>query len=182
MSGAEIMQVATLGGGCFWCLEAVFEQLRGVGAVRSGYAGGSVADPTYQEVCGGGTGHAEVVQLQFDPREITYREILEVFFTIHDPTTMNRQGADTGSQYRSAIFYDSPEQKTAAEGIIAEMEKEKVFDDPIVTEVVPLEKFYEAEKYHQEYYERNGNQPYCQVVISPKVEKFRKTYAEKLKK
>lgn len=182
MTGAEIMQAATLGGGCFWCLEAVFEQLQGVLSVKSGYAGGTVPNPTYEQVCGGKTGHAEVVQLEFDPREIAYREILEIFFTIHDPSTENRQGADVGAQYRSVIFTHSPEQKITAEEIIAEMEREKVWDDPIVTEVVPLDGFYPAENYHQEYYDRNRSQPYCQIVINPKVEKFRKKFADKLKK
>jgi len=179
MEGAGIMELATLGGGCFWCLEAIFQQLQGVGAVRSGYAGGSVANPTYADVCDGETGHAEVVQLEFDPREISYREILEVFFVIHDPTTKDRQGADVGPQYRSVILTHSPEQKEAAEGIIAELEG--IFDDPIVTELASLDRFYEAEKHHQDFYFRNRTQPYCRMVIDPKLAKFRKTFAEKLK-
>jgi peptide-methionine (S)-S-oxide reductase len=179
-SSSENRGVATLGGGCFWCLEAVYNQLRGVLSVRSGYAGGHIPNPTYQQVCGGGTGHAEVVQIAFDPASITFRDLLEVFFTIHDPTTLNRQGADVGTQYRSAIFYHTPEQKETAEQVIAEMNAEKVWDSQIVTEVVPLKDFYEAEAYHQEYYQNNSSQPYCQVVIAPKVAKFRQKYFEKL--
>lgn len=175
-------EVATLAGGCFWCLEAVYNQLRGVLSVESGYAGGHVPNPTYQQVCMGGTGHAEVVQITFDPQAITFRDLLEVFFTIHDPTTLNRQGADVGTQYRSAIFYHTPSQKEVAEQIIAEMNAAKVWDDPIVTEVVPLEEFYRAEDYHQEYYQNNSAQPYCQVVIAPKVAKFRQKYFEKLRR
>lgn len=175
-------EVATLAGGCFWCLEAVYNQLRGVLKVESGYAGGHIPNPTYQQVCTGGTGHAEVVQITFDPGEITYRDLLEVFFTIHDPTTLNRQGADVGTQYRSAIFYHTPEQKEEAEKIIAELGAEKVWDAPIVTEVTPLKEFYEAEAYHQEYYQNNPFQPYCQVVIAPKVAKFRQKYFEKLRR
>jgi peptide-methionine (S)-S-oxide reductase len=172
---------ATLGGGCFWCLEAVYEQLQGVEKVESGYSGGTVDNPSYRQVTTGTTGHAEVVQLTFDPKVTTFREILEVFFTIHDPTTLNRQGADVGPQYRSAIFYHSEEQKAVAEDVIREMEAEGIWDDPIVTEVTPFSAFYKAEDYHQEYYRRNRGQPYCQIVIAPKVAKFRQKYLAKLK-
>lgn len=175
------LRMATLGGGCFWCLEAVYKELQGVEQVVSGYAGGDVANPTYKQVCTGTTGHAEVVQLSYDPDVISYRELLEVFFTIHDPTTLNRQGADVGPQYRSAIFYHDEEQKEAAHDIIEELEEENVFADPIVTEVSALDDFYRAEDYHQDYYEKNPNQGYCQVVIAPKLAKFRKTFAEKRK-
>jgi peptide-methionine (S)-S-oxide reductase len=175
------MATATLAGGCFWCLEAVFLRLRGVRRVESGYAGGHVENPGYRAVCTGTTGHAEVVQVDFDPEEISYRELLEVFFAIHDPTTLNRQGADVGTQYRSAIFYHDEAQKQAAERTIAELEEQKIWDDPIVTEIVPLERFYPAEDYHREYYDRNPEQGYCQVVISPKVSKLRQKFAEKLK-
>ncbi len=174
-------EVATLAGGCFWCLEAVFDDLKGVVDVVSGYSGGSVAAPSYRDVCTGTTGHAEVVQVTFDPTQISFREILEVFFTIHDPTTLNRQGADVGTQYRSAIFYHSPEQKATAESVIQEIQGQKVWDDPIVTEVTPFQAFYPAEDYHQEYFAHNQYQPYCQVVIAPKVAKFRKHYLERLK-
>ena len=175
-------EVATLGGGCFWCLEAVFQELKGVEKVESGYTGGTGADPTYREVCSGTTGHAEVVQVTFDPEAISFEEILEVFFTIHDPTTMNRQGVDVGTQYRSAIFYDTPEQKKIAEQVIKEVNAAGIWDEPIVTEVTPLKTFYPAEDYHQEYYKINPEQPYCQVVIAPKIAKFRKQYLTKLKK
>jgi peptide-methionine (S)-S-oxide reductase len=174
-------EVATLGGGCFWCLEAVYEQLIGVTSVASGYAGGTVPRPTYEEVCSGSTGHAEVVQITFDPEVITFEELLEVFFTIHDPTTLNRQGADIGTQYRSAIFTHDERQRATAEAVILRFEAEGIWGDPIVTEVRPLEVFYRAEDYHQEYYRRNSGQPYCQVVIAPKVAKFRKQYYEKLR-
>ncbi|MGH7644369.1 MAG: peptide-methionine (S)-S-oxide reductase MsrA [Gemmatimonadales bacterium] len=174
-------ELATLGGGCFWCLEAVFEQLRGVTKVASGYAGGRDANPTYEAVCSGTTGHAEVVQITFDPAAITYRELLEVFFTIHDPTTLNRQGPDSGTQYRSVVFYHSPEQRATAERVIAELEAAKLWDDPVVTERAALTAFYPAEGYHQEYYRRNANQPYCRVVIAPKVAKLRSKYLAKLK-
>ncbi|MDH3455545.1 MAG: peptide-methionine (S)-S-oxide reductase MsrA [Gemmatimonadota bacterium] len=174
-------QVATLAGGCFWCLEAVFDQLRGVERVQSGYAGGQVPNPSYELVCTGTTGHAEVVQVTFDPAEITFRELLEVFFTIHDPTTPNRQGGDVGTQYRSAIYHHSPEQEEAAKAVIAELERDKVWTG-IVTEVAPLDVFYPAEAYHNDYFARNTNQPYCQAVIAPKVAKLRKTYLERLKK
>jgi peptide-methionine (S)-S-oxide reductase len=175
------MEIATLGGGCFWCLEAVFEQLRGVAKVESGYAGGHAAAPTYRQVCSGDTGHAEVVQVSFDPAMLSYREILEVFFAIHDPTTLNRQGADVGTQYRSAVFYHTPAQKQTAEQLIAELSAAKVWDRPIVTEVVPFQAFYKAEDYHQGYYQQNPGQAYCQVVISPKVAKLRQRFADKLK-
>jgi peptide-methionine (S)-S-oxide reductase len=181
MTGGPI-DTATLAGGCFWCLEAAFDQLKGVESVQSGYAGGNVANPTYEQVCTGRTGHAEVVQVRFDPDVITYRDLLEVFFVIHDPTTLNRQGADTGTQYRSAIFYHTPEQRAEAERVIADLTARKVWDDPIVTEVVPLEAFYPAEEYHRDYYRRNPNQGYCQLVIAPKVAKVRKQYFERLKK
>jgi len=174
-------EVATLGGGCFWCLEAVFEQLRGVDKVESGYAGGAVAEPTYHQVCTGDTGHAEVVQITFDPAVITYREVLDVFFATHDPTTLNRQGPDFGTQYRSAIFYHMPEQKEAAEQRIRELNAAKIWDAPIVTQVVPLQAFYRAEDYHQGYFRGNPGQPYCQAVVSPKVAKFRKQFTSKLK-
>ncbi len=175
------MELATLAGGCFWCLEAVFEQLRGVTKVVSGYAGGQVPNPNYAAVCSGTTGHAEVLQIAFDPAVITFRDLLDVFFTIHDPTTLNRQGGDEGTQYRSAIFHHTPEQKAKAERAIEELEAAKVWDDPIVTEIVPFTVFYPAENYHQEYYRRNANQPYCRAVIAPKVTELRSKYLEKLK-
>jgi peptide-methionine (S)-S-oxide reductase len=181
MSTDNSRETATLAGGCFWCLEAVFKDLRGVQSVVSGYAGGDVANPTYSQVCDGTTGHAEVVQVTFDPREATYRELLEVFFTIHDPTTLNRQGADIGTQYRSAVFYHTPEQRKIAEAVIAELSSAHVWDAPIVTEVVPLTEFYPAEGYHQNYFENNPFQPYCRAVVAPKVAKFRKQFLEKLK-
>jgi peptide-methionine (S)-S-oxide reductase len=174
-------EMATLGGGCFWCLEAVYEQLKGVEAVVSGYCGGEVANPTYEQVCTGTTGHAEVVQITFDSSAITFRDILNVFFTIHDPTTLNRQGADVGTQYRSAIFYHSPEQRQVAEEAIAELTAAGLWNDPIVTEVVPLSTFYPAEEYHQGYFRRNPYQGYCQIVIAPKVAKFRQQYVDQLK-
>jgi len=174
-------EVATLAGGCFWCLEAVFEQMRGVETVKSGYAGGSVPNPRYDDVCTGRTGHAEVVQVTFDPAEVSYRELLEVFFTIHDPTTLNQQGADRGTQYRSAIFTHSPEQEVTAREVIRDLEAEAVWDDPIVTQVEPLTQFWPAEDYHDAYYRRNSRQPYCQVVIAPKVAKFRQKYLSKLR-
>lgn len=175
-------EIATLAGGCFWCLEAVFDELQGVEKVESGYAGGRVKNPTYREVCTGTTGHAEVVQITFDPQVITFKDLLKVFFTIHDPTTLNRQGADVGTQYRSAIYYHSPEQKAIAEEVIAEMTAAKLWDDPIVTEVTPLAEFYPAEEYHRDYYQRNPAQPYCQMVIAPKVAKSRKKFLDKLKR
>jgi peptide-methionine (S)-S-oxide reductase len=167
-------EFATFGGGCFWCLEAIFEMLQGVDKVVSGYTGGHMDNPDYRSVCTGQTGHAEVVQITFDPAVASYRELLDVFFGTHDPTTLNRQGADVGTQYRSAIFYHSPQQKEEAERRIAELNAERIFDRPIVTEVVPLEKFYPAEDYHQGYYRANPEQGYCQAVIAPKVAKLRK--------
>ena len=175
-------EVATLAGGCFWCLEAVYNELRGVEKVVSGYAGGHVPNPTYEEVCTGRTGHAEVVQITFDPQVISYKELLDVFFTIHDPTTLNRQGADVGTQYRSAIFHHSPEQKAAAEKAIADITAAKIWNGPLVTEVNELTKFYAAEAYHQNYFVRNPTQGYCRMVIEPKVIKFRKQFLPKLKK
>lgn len=174
-------EIATLAGGCFWCLEAVYEQLRGVVKVESGYAGGHVPNPTYAQVCDGVTGHAEVVQITFEPAVITYSDLLEVFFVIHDPTTLNRQGADVGTQYRSAIYYHSPAQQTIAKEVIAAFEAAKLYDDPIVTEVAPIERFYKAEAYHQGYYRANPNQGYCRVVIAPKVAKARKVFVDRLK-
>jgi peptide-methionine (S)-S-oxide reductase len=174
-------EVATLGGGCFWCLEAVYDELDGVLHVESGYAGGRVPHPSYYQVCTGTTGHAEVVQVTFNPAVLSFREILEVFFAIHDPTTLNRQGADVGTQYRSAIFYHSPEQKEIAEQMIRGLEDAHTWDAPIVTEVTPFTAFYQAEETHQEYYQRNPAQPYCRVVISPKLAKFRKLYLARLK-
>jgi len=174
-------EVATIGGGCFWCLEAVFEQLNGVTRVISGYSGGSVSNPTYEQVCSGRTGHAEVVQITFDPRLLSYKELLQVFFSIHDPTTLNRQGHDVGSQYRSVIYFQNDDQKIQAENIMKEIEIEQVWNDPIVTEVAPLEAFYPAEEYHQEYFRNHPDQTYCQVVISPKVVKFRKQFLDRLK-
>lgn len=175
-------EVATLAGGCFWCLEAAFQQLRGVERVTSGYAGGATAQPSYEAVCSGDTGHAEVVQIEYDPKEISYRELLEVFFTIHDPTTLNRQGADVGTQYRSAIFVHNPEQRTIAEEVIAEYNAEDLWGAPIVTEVVPLTQFFPAEAYHRDYFTRNPYQPYCMAVVAPKVAKVRAKYASRVKK
>lgn len=175
-------ETATLGGGCFWCLEAVYEQLQGVVRVESGYAGGAVPNPTYEQVSTGRTGHAEVVQVIFDPRTISYEEILGVFFSIHDPTTLNRQGADVGTQYRSVILTHDAGQRAIAEEVIARVEAEEIWEDPIVTEIAPLEAFYRAEDYHQKYYRRNRGQPYCQVVIAPKVAKFRKEHFDKLRR
>jgi len=175
-------EIATLAGGCFWCLEAVFDDLKGVASVESGYMGGRTSNPTYEEVCSGKTGHAEVVQLTFDPAVVTFKEILEVFFVIHDPTTLDRQGNDVGTQYRSAVFYHSAEQKAAAEQVIANLGSARVYDDPIVTEVAAASQFYRAETYHQEYFQRNPGQPYCAYVVRPKVAKFRKQFLGKLKK
>jgi methionine-S-sulfoxide reductase len=174
-------EVATLGGGCFWCLEAVYDELDGVFSVESGYSGGAVAHPTYRQVCTGVTGHAEVVQITFDPAVISFREILKVFFDIHDPTTPNRQGADVGTQYRSVIFYHSAAQKEIAEKLIAELNEARVWKLPIVTEVSPFKAFYQAEDYHQEYYAHNRDQPYCRMVIAPKLRKFHKLYFDQLK-
>jgi len=175
------VDTATLGGGCFWCLEAVFQELNGVQRVVSGYAGGQVANPTYEQVCSGRTGHAEVVQVTFDPAQVSFRDVLQVFFGIHDPTTLNRQGADVGTQYRSAIFYNSPEQESIARAVIEEIEKAGIWDAPVVTEVAPLTGFYPAEQYHQDYFRRNPGQGYCRVVIAPKVAKFRKEHLARLK-
>ena len=170
-----------MGGGCFWCLEAVYTELRGVERVISGYAGGSVPHPSYEQVCTGRTGHAEVVQITFDPAQITYRDLLEVFFTIHDPTTLNRQGADVGTQYRSIILYQTPEQEQTARAVIAEINASGIWPRPIVTQVEPLDRFYPAEGYHQNYFERNPDQPYCQIVIAPKVAKARQKFLARLK-
>ena len=174
-------EVATLAGGCFWCLDAVFRGLKGVEQVVSGYAGGTVLNPSYEAVCTGRTGHAEVVQVTFDPAVLSYRDLVEVFFGIHDPTTLNRQGADTGTQYRSAIYYHGPEQERTAREVIAALEREQVFDAPIVTEVAPATEFYPAEEYHQDYFRRNPGQGYCRAVIAPEVAKFRKEHLERLK-
>ncbi len=181
MSENQTLEVATLAGGCFWCLEAVYDQLKGVVDVVSGYAGGQIPNPTYQAVCNGDTGHAEVVQIQYDPRVVTFQDLLNVFFTIHDPTTLNRQGADVGTQYRSAIFYHTPEQQRIAQDTIADLNARKLWDNPIVTEVTAMGTFYAAEDYHQEYFARNPYQGYCQAVVAPKVAKFRKLYIERLK-
>jgi peptide-methionine (S)-S-oxide reductase len=175
-------ETVTLGGGCFWCLEAVYNALRGVERVISGYAGGKVPFPTYEQVCSGRTGHAEVVQVGFDPEVIAYHEILEVFFTIHDPTTLDRQGADVGTQYRSAIFYETPEQQAIAQEVIDQTNASGIWRSPIVTQVAPLDRFYPAEGYHQNYFELNQYQPYCQIVIAPKVAKVRERYLARLKR
>ena len=174
-------EMATLAGGCFWCLEAVYEQVRGVEKVVSGYTGGTVERPTYRQVCTGTTGHAEAVRLTYDPDVVSFAELVELFFAIHDPTTLNRQGPDVGPQYRSAVFYHSEEQRETAEGVIAELTARGVWPAPIVTEVVPLTDFYAAEEYHQEYFRRNPGQPYCQVIIAPKVAKFRSEHLEALR-
>lgn len=174
-------ETATLAGGCFWCLEAVFLGLRGVESVKSGYAGGKTARPTYEQVCTGLTGHAEVVQIVFDPAAISFRDLLDVFFTIHDPTTLNRQGEDIGTQYRSAVFFHSEEQRAAATAAIAALSAARVWDDPVVTEVAPLTEFFPAEAYHDNYFNRNPNQTYCRIVIAPKVAKARKKFLEKLR-
>ena len=178
----EGKEIATLAGGCFWCLEAVYDRLQGVESVESGYMGGQRPDPTYDAVCNGDTGHAEVVRVTFDPKVLSYRDLLEVFFVIHDPTTLNRQGNDVGSQYRSAIFYHTPQHKAEAEKIIRELKADKAFADPIVTEVVAAGEFYIAERYHQDYFQNNPNQPYCHYVVAPKVAKFREKFARRLKK
>ena len=174
-------ELATLAGGCFWCLEAVYEQIEGVLAVASGYTGGTVANPTYKQVCTGTTGHAEVIQLTFDPAKLSYREVLEIFFAFHDPTTMNRQGGDVGTQYRSAIFTHDARQQAEAEAVVRELTDAKVFGAPIVTDIKPLGPFYPAEPYHQSYYRQNPDQPYCRAVIAPKVAKLRAKYASRLK-
>lgn len=174
-------ETATLGGGCFWCLEAVFQELRGVERVLSGYAGGHVANPSYEEVCSGATGHAEVVQVEFDPAVISYRDLLDVFFTIHDPTTPDRQGNDIGPQYRSVIFHHTPEQKRIAEEAVRDLTAARVWEDPIVTELEPLTAFYPAEGYHADYFRRNPDQPYCRIIIAPKVAKARKAFLDRLR-
>ena len=175
------LQTAVFAGGCFWCLEAVFVRVQGVRSVESGYMGGTIKNPAYREVCMGTTGHAEVVRVTFDPQEVSYGELLEVFFAIHDPTTLNQQGNDVGTQYRSAIFYSSDEQKREAEKIIAGLEKSKTWKNPIVTQVAPATAFYKAEDYHQDYFASNPNQPYCQFIVAPKVRKFLKSFPEKAK-
>jgi peptide-methionine (S)-S-oxide reductase len=180
-SGAGL-ETITLGGGCFWCIEAAFAELRGVERVESGYTGGRTVDPTYREVCSGSTGHAEVVNVTFDPAVISLEDILRVFFTVHDPTTLNRQGADVGTQYRSAIYTHSPQQQETARRVIRELEEARTWPAPIVTEVQPLTTFYPAEAYHQDYYSLNGEQPYCRAVIAPKIDKLRKHYRDRLKK
>ncbi|MCH7760730.1 peptide-methionine (S)-S-oxide reductase MsrA [candidate division TA06 bacterium] len=177
--GKEVM---TLGGGCFWCIEAVFDELRGVEGVESGYSGGQVENPTYKQICTGTTGHAEVVQVTFDPEFISLKDLLRVFFTVHDPTTLNRQGPDVGPQYRSVVFYRNPEQKSTVEEMIQEIQGEKLWNSSIVTEIAPFKVFYKAEDYHQEYFKLNGEQPYCRIVIAPKIAKFRKEYRERLKR
>ena len=181
MDADRSKEVATLAGGCFWCLEAVFDDVKGVEQVDSGYSGGNVPNPTYRQVCTGTTGHAEVVQITFDPQLISFKELLQLFFTVHDPTTLNRQGPDVGTQYRSAIFYHTPAQKAIAEQVIKEMTAAQLWPSPIVTEVTPFSAFYKAEDYHQEYFKFNGEQPYCRAVVAPKVAKFRKQFRERLK-
>ncbi|MGH7631040.1 MAG: peptide-methionine (S)-S-oxide reductase MsrA [Gemmatimonadales bacterium] len=178
---SALRETATLAGGCFWCLEAVFQPLAGVDGVASGYTGGVVGRPTYEDVCTGTTGHAEAVQVTFDPEVLDYRELLQLFFAFHDPTTLNRQGGDVGTQYRSAIFHHTPEQERVARDLIAELERERIFPDPIVTEVVPLSEWHPAEEYHQEYYRRNPDRMYCRAVIAPKVAKLRLKYADRIK-
>ncbi|MBL8125968.1 MAG: peptide-methionine (S)-S-oxide reductase MsrA [Pyrinomonadaceae bacterium] len=178
----KVLETATLAAGCFWCVEAVFDDLQGVEDVVSGYSGGHKENPTYQEVCSETTGHAEVAQIRFDPEVLSYADLLRVFFSVHDPTTLNRQGNDIGTSYRSAIFYHSPEQKAIAEEIIKEITAEGIYDNPIVTEVTAFDKFWPAENYHQEYFANNPNQPYCAAVVAPKVAKFRKQFADRLRK
>lgn len=182
MGNDKKYKTATFASGCFWCTEAVFERIEGVVKVISGYTGGHTPNPSYEDVCTGTTGHAEAIQLQYDPDKISYVKLLEVFFSTHDPTTLNRQGADVGTQYRSAIFYHSEDQKKAAEEVIAKLTEEKIFPDPIVTEVKPASTFYEAELYHQNYYDNNKSQPYCSFVITPKIKKFEKVFKDLLKK
>lgn len=181
-NGTHQQEVATLGGGCFWCLEAPYLELKGIQSVVSGYAGGQVLNPTYEQVCSGRTGHAEVVQITYDPNVISYRDLLNVFFTIHDPTTLNRQGADVGTQYRSVIYYHNEEQKAIAEEVMQEISSAGIWRSPLVTELKPLPTFYAAEQYHQNYFANNPFQPYCQVVVAPKVSKVRKQFMEKLKR
>jgi len=180
-SSSPATEIAVLGGGCFWCLEAVFDRLRGVQGVESGYSGGHTANPTYEDVCGGHTGHAEVVRIRFDPAVLSFRDLLLVFFAIHDPTTKDRQGNDVGTQYRSVIFAQTPEQRQDAEAVIAELAAQKRWPGPIVTELTAAAPFYPAESYHQEYFERNGRAPYCQFVVAPKVAKFKKEFGDRLK-
>ncbi len=175
------LALATFGNGCFWCTEAIFQQLKGVESVYPGYTGGSIKNPSYREVCTGTTGHAEAIQIKYDPDVISYRELLDIFFYTHDPTTLNRQGNDVGTQYRSAIFYHDPDQKAAAEEIISQLTTEKVYDDPIVTEIAKIDVFYMAEDYHKNYYQNNKNQGYCRAVINPKLDKFMKKYGSKTK-
>ena len=182
MNAPASSAVAVLGGGCFWCLDAVFRGLEGVSSVESGYAGGKEPNPTYEAVCSGRTGHAEVVKVTFDPAVLSYRDLLTVFFTIHDPTTRDRQGNDIGTQYRSVIFCDTPEQRAAAQAVIADLTAQKLWRDPIVTEIAGPAPFFPAETYHQDYFSRNASQPYCQVVVAPKVAKFRKAYFDRLKR
>jgi peptide-methionine (S)-S-oxide reductase len=182
MKKANSQETATLAGGCFWCIEAVLQEINGVENVVSGYTGGTTVNPTYQQVCNGETGHAEAVQISFDPSKISYREILEIFFSVHDPTTLNRQDSDVGTQYRSAIFYQSEEQKAVAEQLIGELDKAHLWKKPIVTQILPLDKFYPAEDYHRDYFAQHPEQAYCRMVISPKVNKFRKQWAKRLKR
>lgn len=179
-TGSPSSQTATLAGGCFWCTEAIFSQLRGVRSVLPGYSGGSVPSPSYEQVCSGRTGHAEAIQVAFDPAVISFADLLRIFFSTHDPTTLNRQGHDVGPQYRSAVFYHSPEQRAAAESVIREITTEKLWSRPVVTELTPYTAFYPAEEYHREYFRRNPTQAYCQMVIEPKVAKFRKQYFDRL--
>ena len=181
VTNSQANEVITVGGGCFWCTEAVFEQLKGVEKVESGYSGGTVPNPTYEQVCAGDTGHAEVSQITFDPKVVSLKVILEVFFTVHDPTTLDRQGNDVGTQYRSAIFYRNDEQKAVAKQVIKEITAAKIWDGQIVTQLSPFKMFYKAEDYHQEYFKLHGKQPYCQMVIAPKVAKFREHFRDKLK-
>lgn len=181
-TSANVREEITLGGGCFWCLDAIYREIRGVENVLSGYSGGSVVNPTYEEVCSGKTGHAEVAQITFNPQIITTEKLLRIFFATHDPTTLNRQGADVGTQYRSIIFYRNQKQKDVIDKVIGELKKDKVYKNPIVTEVVPFQSFYAAENYHQDYYGRNKEQGYCRIIINPKLEKFRKTFHDNLKK
>ena len=179
---ARAREIASLAGGCFWCLEAVYLDVKGVESVVSGYMGGQIPNPTYEDVCTGTSGHAEIVQVTFDPGQISYREILQIFFVIHDPTTLNRQGNDAGTQYRSAIFHHSPEQKKTAEDVVADLTRTALYPDRIVTEITPASQFHPAEDYHQRYFARNPFQPYCQYVVAPKVAKFRKQFVDRLKK
>ncbi len=176
------IQTVVFGGGCFWCIEAVYKEIKGVTDVTSGYAGGAMENPQYEQVTGGSTGHAEVVKVDFDPVQISFNDLLEVFFAVHDPTTLNRQGNDIGEQYRSAIYYTTEEQKQELEAFIQKVKDDKVYDQPITTEIKPLEKFYDAEDYHQDYFEKNPNQPYCQLIVNPKVKKFKEKFASLLKK